>query len=164
MAAACASVFVWALDQGHLQAAQYARRLSLLMSVPDEKSAFTKDGDAFWGVMRKAPKGGELDELDEQINRIIAKVRAKVEHPFPDPQAPVRPYRGLPRTGRISSRSSRSATCSLMRTEARSMRRSPPKIGQTAAQAAQTPRKSQEMAPVVLESAFKRQHRRCRKR
>ena len=32
--------------------------------------------------MRKAPKGGELDELDEQINRIVAKVRAKVEHPF----------------------------------------------------------------------------------
>ena len=39
-------------------------------------------GDVFWGVMRKAPKGGELDELDEQINRVIAKVRAKVEHPF----------------------------------------------------------------------------------
>jgi len=32
--------------------------------------------------MRKAPKGGELNALDEQINRIIAKVRAKVEHPF----------------------------------------------------------------------------------
>lgn len=32
--------------------------------------------------MRKASKGGELDEIDEQINRIIAKVRAKVEHPF----------------------------------------------------------------------------------
>jgi len=29
--------------------------------------------------MRKAPKGGELDE---QINRIIAKVWAKFEHPF----------------------------------------------------------------------------------
>jgi IS5 family transposase len=33
--------------------------------------------------MRKAPKGGELDELDAQINQIIAKVRSKVEHPFP---------------------------------------------------------------------------------
>ena len=44
--------------------------------------AFTKDGDAFWGVMREAPKGGQLDELNEQINRIIAKVRAKVEHPL----------------------------------------------------------------------------------
>jgi len=32
--------------------------------------------------MRKAPEGGELDVFDEQINRIIAKVRAKVEHPL----------------------------------------------------------------------------------
>ena len=40
------------------------------------------DAYSHWGVMRKAPKGGELDELDEQINRIIAKVRAKVKHPF----------------------------------------------------------------------------------
>ena len=39
---------------------------------------FAKGGDAFWGVMRKAPKGGEPDDLDEQINRIIKKVRVKV--------------------------------------------------------------------------------------
>jgi hypothetical protein len=52
----------------------------------------------------------------------------------------------------------------LEATEARSMRRSLPIIGQTTAQSAQTPRKSLEMAPVLLESAFKRQHRRCRKR
>ena len=58
---------VWA-DKGYVHAGREA--------------TFTKDGNAFWGVMRKAPKGGELDELDEQINRIIAKVRAKVEHPF----------------------------------------------------------------------------------
>jgi IS5 family transposase len=58
---------VWA-DKGYVHAGREA--------------AFTKKGDAFWGVMRKAPKGGELDEFDEQINRIIAKVRAKVEHPF----------------------------------------------------------------------------------
>ena len=32
--------------------------------------------------MRKASKGGQLDPIDEEINRIIAKVRAKVEHPF----------------------------------------------------------------------------------
>ncbi|SDD11386.1 Transposase DDE domain-containing protein [Ruegeria marina] len=32
--------------------------------------------------MRKAPKGGKLDPIDEKINRIIAMVRAKVEHPF----------------------------------------------------------------------------------
>jgi IS5 family transposase len=33
-------------------------------------------------VMRKAPKGGRLDPIEADINRIIAKVRAKVEHPF----------------------------------------------------------------------------------
>ncbi|AXI53271.1 IS5/IS1182 family transposase [Sulfitobacter sp. JL08] len=48
----------------------------------EREAAFTKDAGRFWGVMRKAPKGGELDPLDVQINRIIAKVRAKVEHPF----------------------------------------------------------------------------------
>ena len=32
--------------------------------------------------MRKAPKGGKLHPLDERANRIIAMVRAKVEHPF----------------------------------------------------------------------------------
>lgn len=32
--------------------------------------------------MRKTPKGGELDELYDQINKIIAKVRAKVEDPL----------------------------------------------------------------------------------
>ena len=32
--------------------------------------------------MRKAPKGGKLDPLDDRINRVIAMVRAKVEHPF----------------------------------------------------------------------------------
>ena len=50
--------------------------------------------DTFWGVrrykrypgstleLRKAPKGGALHPIDEDINRIIAKVRARVEHPF----------------------------------------------------------------------------------
>ena len=33
-------------------------------------------------VMRKATKGRPLHPLDEQANRIIAMVRAKVEHPF----------------------------------------------------------------------------------
>jgi IS5 family transposase len=32
--------------------------------------------------MRKAPKGGQLHPIDERTNRIIAMVRAKVEHPF----------------------------------------------------------------------------------
>ena len=34
-----------------------------------------------WGVMRKAPKGRPLHPLDERANRIIAMVRARVEHP-----------------------------------------------------------------------------------
>ncbi len=32
--------------------------------------------------MRKTPKGGQLHPLDERANRIIAMVRARVEHPF----------------------------------------------------------------------------------
>ena len=32
--------------------------------------------------LRKAPKGGKLDSINEKINRIISMVRAKVEHPF----------------------------------------------------------------------------------
>jgi len=32
--------------------------------------------------MRKAFMAGKLDPIDEEINRIIAMVRAKVEHPF----------------------------------------------------------------------------------
>ena len=47
----------------------------------EREAAFSKEGKV-WGVMRKAPKGGQLDPIDEEINRIIAKVRAKVEHPF----------------------------------------------------------------------------------
>lgn len=54
---------VWA-DKGYVSA--------------EREAAFTKDGNV-WGVMRKAPK---LDPIDEATNRIIAMVRAKVEHPF----------------------------------------------------------------------------------
>ncbi len=43
--------------------------------------AFRAQGK-LWGVMRKAPKGGKLHPIDERINRIIASLRAKVEHPF----------------------------------------------------------------------------------
>ena len=57
---------VWA-DKGYISA--------------EREAAFSEDGKV-WGVMRKAPKGGQLDPIDEEINRIIAKVRAKVEHPF----------------------------------------------------------------------------------
>lgn len=59
-------VSVWA-DKGYVSAAREA--------------AFAGPGKV-WGVMRKAPKGGELHTLDEQANHIIAMVRAKVEHPF----------------------------------------------------------------------------------
>ena len=57
---------VWA-DKGYVSAAREA--------------AFSGAGK-FWGVMRKAPKGGGLDPIDAEINRIIAMVRARVEHPF----------------------------------------------------------------------------------
>jgi IS5 family transposase len=47
-----------------------------------EREARFKGPGKVWGVMRKAPKGGPLHPIDAQINRIIAMVRAKVEHPF----------------------------------------------------------------------------------
>lgn len=47
----------------------------------EREAAFAGPGKV-WGVMRKAPKGGPLHPVDAQINRIISKVRAKVEHPF----------------------------------------------------------------------------------
>jgi IS5 family transposase len=61
-----AETSVWA-DKGYVSAAREA--------------AFAGPGK-FWGVMRKAPKGGRLDPIEEDINRLIAKVRARVEHPF----------------------------------------------------------------------------------
>ncbi len=45
------------------------------------EAGFAKDGKVR-GVMRKASRGGKLDPVDEDINRIIATVRARVEHPF----------------------------------------------------------------------------------
>lgn len=50
--------------------------------VSAEREAAFEGPGKFWGVMRKAPKGGELHPIDEHINRLIAKVRSKVEHPF----------------------------------------------------------------------------------
>jgi len=47
----------------------------------EREAAFTGPG-RFRGVMRKTPKGAPLHPLDARINRIIAGVRAKVEHPF----------------------------------------------------------------------------------
>ena len=57
---------VWA-DKGYVSA--------------EREAAFAGPGKV-WGVMRKASKGGKLDPLDDRINRVIAMVRAKVEHPF----------------------------------------------------------------------------------
>ena len=57
---------VWA-DKGYVSA--------------EREAAFAGPGKV-WGVMRKAPKGSPLHPVDAQINRIIAMVRAKVEHPF----------------------------------------------------------------------------------
>jgi hypothetical protein len=51
---------VWA-DKGHVNA--------------ERKAAFTGPGKV-WGVARNAPKRGQIHPFDEQINRIIAMVRA----------------------------------------------------------------------------------------
>ncbi len=50
--------------------------------VSAEREAAFKAPGKVWGVMRKTPKGSPLHPVDAQINRIIAMVRAKVEHPF----------------------------------------------------------------------------------
>jgi transposase, IS5 family len=50
--------------------------------VSAEREAEFKELGKAWGVMRKAPKGGKLHPIDERINRIIAMVRTRVEHPF----------------------------------------------------------------------------------
>jgi IS5 family transposase len=57
---------LWA-DKGYVSAAREA--------------AFSGPG-RFWDVMRKAFKGGMLHPIDKDINRIITKVQALVEHPF----------------------------------------------------------------------------------
>ena len=57
---------VWA-DKGHVSA--------------EHEAAFKGPGKV-WDVMRKAPGGGKLHPLDKRINRVIAMVRARVEHPF----------------------------------------------------------------------------------
>jgi IS5 family transposase len=56
-----------AMDRGYVSAAREA--------------AFSGPGK-FWGVIRKAPRGGALHPVDEDINRVIARVRSRVEHPF----------------------------------------------------------------------------------
>ena len=50
--------------------------------VSGEREAEFRAQGKVWGVMRKAPKGGKLHPIDERINRIIARLRSRVEHPF----------------------------------------------------------------------------------
>ena len=50
--------------------------------VSAEREAAFKAPGKVWGVMRKAPKGSPLHPLDAQLNRLIARIKAKVEHPF----------------------------------------------------------------------------------
>jgi len=50
--------------------------------VSAEREAWFEGPGKFWGVRRKAPKGKPLHPIEAQINRSIAMVRAKVEHPF----------------------------------------------------------------------------------
>ncbi len=47
----------------------------------EPEAAFNGPG-RFGGAMREAPKGGVLQPIAEKTNRIIAKVRTKVEHAF----------------------------------------------------------------------------------
>ena len=65
--------------------------------------------------MRKAPKGGALHPVDEHINRLIAKLRARVEHPFRVLKRQFghikTRYRGLAKNRRSCSACSRSAIC-----------------------------------------------------
>ena len=48
---------------------------------PEREAVFGKDG-SFRGIMCKVPEGGTLDSLDKCIDRIVAKLRTKVEHSF----------------------------------------------------------------------------------
>jgi IS5 family transposase len=90
---------VWA-DKGYVSAAREA--------------AFSGPGK-FWGVMRKAPKGGALHPIDEDINRIIAMVGPGSNIPSgcsSGSSGISRPaIAASPRTERSCSRCSRSATC-----------------------------------------------------
>jgi hypothetical protein len=67
-------------------------------------------------VLRKAPKGGALHPEDAKINRIIAMVRARVEHPFRIRRRQFGTvktrYGGLAGNRASSARCSRSPTCS----------------------------------------------------
>jgi IS5 family transposase len=145
-----AETSVWA-DRGYVSAAREA--------------AFAGPGK-FWGVMRKAPKGGRLDPIEADINRLIARVRARVEHPFRVIKRPFghvkARYRGLAKNRAQLFTLFAPGNLFLMRRATCGMRRSLPRIAISAAQAAQTAQKSPETAPSPIQSAFKQKPRRSR--
>lgn len=124
---------VWA-DKGYVSA--------------EREAAFSKDGKV-WGLIRKAPKGRKLGSFDEEINRVIALVRAKVEHPlrvikrqFGHVKAVIAAW---PRTG-VTVHAVRARQSVPGPTKAAGTRTSPPKIYQTAVQAEQNPRNQSPIA------------------
>ena len=71
---------VWA-DRGHVSAVR-GRVLGARQGVGRSARQTIPRIVCFTLELRKAPKEGALHPIDEDINRIIAKVRARVEHPF----------------------------------------------------------------------------------
>jgi IS5 family transposase len=124
---------VWA-DKGYVSAAREA--------------AFAGPGKV-WGVMRKAPKGGTLHPLDERANRIIAMVRAKVEHPFRILKRQFGhvkdPLPGSCQEPRPALHPVRARQPVPGATEADSMRTSLPENGHAAERAARNPRNRSEL-------------------
>ncbi|MBL4558330.1 MAG: hypothetical protein JKP98_18510 [Rhodobacteraceae bacterium] len=56
--------------------ATMATAMSARRGRPRSRAPARSGGDA------QGPKGGRLDPIEEDINRLIARVRARVEHPF----------------------------------------------------------------------------------
>lgn len=55
------------------------------MSCSTEKLPLTQRA-RFLVVMRKAPKGVQLDEIDGENNLLITQIRTKIEHPLRVPK------------------------------------------------------------------------------
>jgi len=141
---------VWA-DKGYVSA--------------EPEDAFTGPGRVR-GVMRKAPKGGDLHPLDALINRLIAMVRARVEPPFrviqrqfghvkpplPQPCQEPRPALSPVRTGQPFSGA----------TEADGMRTGLPEIDHAAARAASRPANPCPKPVDCAATTLERQSRRSR--
>lgn len=129
------------------------------------------------GKVKWSQKSGQLAKVypttlegyeDGETPEVYRSVQGQGRASVPDPQAPVRP-RENPLPG---SRKKPSASVEADRarqpvpdaTEARCMRRNPPEIGETAAQAAKTARKSLETEPVWPQSGLNLQRRPNRRR